>query len=234
MIKKIFLSIIVFLLVMPGVYFYARGFSETGSAIGFTKEKRDAYKEKSELDLSREEIMKFISGNIARLLLPEISSGEIQAVDRFLFVEDSSKEVYVEYSYQGVKRKILVHVIRRDKDLFRYLLFNYFEFGKGGGWRLRQVDGEQLALDLQKFGLYEKEPLEILTYILKREKKESKLHLILHSHLILYLTTAYFEPSRDGWKLTKGNDISAGKDLEPYEYECEDNGSLKWAKKEVI
>ncbi len=216
-------------LITPGVYFYARGFLKAGSALGFTKENRDFYKEKSKLDLMREEEMDFIFKNITRLLLPEISPDGIQFVNRFWFIKDSYKEVYVEYDYQGVKRKVLVHVIRQDregdnerriKNLFKYFLFNYFAFEKGHGWKLRQIEREQLALDLQEFGFYEKEPLKILTYILKRENKESKLHLILHSHLILYLTTAYFEPKENSWELKMGNDISANKDLNLYEVTC--------------
>lgn len=243
MIKKIFLSIIIFLLIMPGIYFYARGLSGAGSEFGFTKENRDIYKGKSKLDSTREEEMRFISNNITRLLPPGTSPDGIQFVNRFWFVKNSYKEVYVEYGYRGVKSKILVHVIRHGegddekkiKNLFKYILLNYFEFGKGGGWKLRQVEGEQLALDLKKQGFYENEPLEILTYILKREKKKGGLYTILHLNLMVYLTTAYFEATGDSWQIKEGKDISKDKDLELYKYECEGNAPLnsKWVKREI-
>lgn len=241
MIRKIFLWLIILILIVPGLYFYLGKFV---NFVSHSKEIEEHLTEEENLELNRQAVIDFLSENVFKLPPKKPASDETRQINKFWFVKNSFKELYVEYkdNYQ-IKKRTLIEVIggpREEKgfedrslDLINSIVVQCLEPPEKWGyyWKPKKEScfiSPQEAVN--KYGLENVQKVNRALEWIGQFKDEEDLNAPFRA---VYLINAYFDLENGDWQLKEGKDKLVDKSLDLYEYSCHRQSSgwsIGWTK----
>ena len=227
--RKIAASIIIFLLIIPSLYFYFQSFQnfiyfskfkseteikeEVEKTIEEEKEESrgEEYGESRQYEESRQSAISFIYENIEDFTAFQDNSDKKWIPAQFLFPEDSSQKVYVVLRSENkeAERKILIY--KKEIEDFFHKPISKFTFSQKGISLLEWQLEEMFSIpELLYSNFYFDRNIQAGTIRAK-----------------IYMVVGYFEKINGRWVLGGGNDLLSGRDLVSYKYDCDKFGWLR-------
>jgi len=220
--RKIAALIIIFLLIIPSLYFYFQSFrnfissSKFRSATEIKKQEElgteelgiEEYSKKQRSEEDRRAVINFIYENIEDFTAFQDTPDKKWVPAQFLFPEDSSQKVYVALRSENeeMERKILIY-IEEVEDIFGQSPLSRFIRNP----QLLTIDGKPALIRELEYMFSIPVALYSHFYFYGTEKIGAK----------IYIVAGYFEKINDEWVLKEGNDLVSGRDLVSYKYDCD-------------